>query len=339
VVIKMSKKCNALLYLYEHLISGNVAKKKELCEKFDVSEKTFYRYIKDLNVYFLNEDKDKYEYKDNPVEYNEKKDGYVFKTKHNRKIKKEDALVISKVLLESRAFTEEEIDNLIEKLLINCIPEDKKYIEAIVRNEKFHYKKLEHNDNLIDKIWDLSYAIKKERLVEIEYLKVGKNGKLEDVLSKRILEPQGILFSEYYFYLIAFIKGKGYEYPAIYRLDRIKKYEILQEKFRVSYKDRFEEGEFRNLIQFMQTGKLQTIKFKFKGASIEAIKDRLPTADIVEINEGEYIVEAKMFGKGIKMWILSQGDYIEVLEPKEFRDEIRDTISNMLNKYSKSSLD
>jgi len=55
----------------------------------------------------------------------------------------------------------------------------------------------------------------------------------------------------------------------------------------------------------MQTGELERVKFRFTGRSIEAVLDRLPNAEIIKEKQGEYIVEAKLFGKGIKMWLLS----------------------------------
>ena len=47
------------------------------------------------------------------------------------------------------------------------------------------------------------------------------------------------------------------------------------------YKDRFKEGEFLNKIQYMYTGELVKIQFKFRGRSLEAILDRLPTANVI----------------------------------------------------------
>lgn len=48
--------------------------------------------------------------------------------------------------------------------------------------------------------------------------------------------------------------GKGghihkYDYPAVFRIDRIKDYKETGEKFHVSYADQFEEGEFRKRLQ------------------------------------------------------------------------------------------
>ena len=90
----------------------------------------------------------------------------------------------------------------------------------------------------------------------------------------------------------------------------------MPEKFKIPYSSRFEEGEFRKRIQFMFGGKLQKVKFKYRGSSIEAVLDRLPTAKILEETDGVYTISAEVFGKGIDMWIRSQGDVVEVIEEK-----------------------
>lgn len=56
---------------------------------------------------------------------------------------------------------------------------------------------------------------------------------------------------------------------------------------------------------------MEQIKFKYTGPSIEAVLDRLPTAAIVEQDEEGWTVEAEVFGKGIEMWLRSQGFYIK----------------------------
>lgn len=64
----------------------------------------------------------------------------------------------------------------------------------------------------------------------------------------------------------------------------------------------------------MYGGKLEKVKFKYVGDDIDAILDRFPTAVIKGEDESGYIVEAEVFGKGIDMWIKSQGDLMELLE-------------------------
>lgn len=152
-------------------------------------------------------------------------------------------------------------------------------------------------------------------------------------ICERTVYPQGLLFSEYYFYLIAFIEGRNYEYPTIYRVDRIENLIITDKKYKVDYSKRFQDGEFRKLIQFMQTGELQRVKFRFKGRSIEAVLDRLPNAKVIKEKQGEYVIDAVLFGKGIKMWLLSQGSSVEIISPNKFRQEMIETIEKMRNLY------
>ncbi len=89
------------------------------------------------------------------------------------------------------------------------------------------------------------------------------------------------------------------------------------ENFYVPYKNKFEEGQFRRRVQFMYGGKLKRIKFEYSGDSIEAVLDRLPTAEILSNDNGKYVVQAEVFGSGIDMWLRSQGDAVFLLESEE----------------------
>ena len=75
------------------------------------------------------------------------------------------------------------------------------------------------------------------------------------------------------------------------------------------------------------------IQFKFYGNNPEPILDRLPTAQIISQGEGEILMEAEVYGKGIVMWLLSQGSNIEVLKPDSLREEMKQTLLDMLDRY------
>ena len=124
-----------------------------------------------------------------------------------------------------------------------------------------------------------------------------------------------------------------YDYPAIFRIDRIDAYELMEERFTLPYANRFQEGEFRKRVQFMYAGSLERIRFRYTGKSVDAILDRLPTAKILSQDERSFVIEAEVFGKGIVMWLLSQGERVEVLGPEHIRTEMHDTISHMLELY------
>lgn len=83
----------------------------------------------------------------------------------------------------------------------------------------------------------------------------------------------------------------------------------------------------------MYTGKLTTITFKFGGDSVEAILDRLPTAKKLKMDGKASIIQAEVHWEGVKRWLLSQGDCIEVLRPQKYREEMIGMLENMRRSY------
>ena len=63
----------------------------------------------------------------------------------------------------------------------------------------------------------------------------------------------------------------------------------------------------------MYGGELKKIKFEYSGTDVDAILDRLPTAQIVKEENGVYTITAEVFGKGIDMWLRSQGENVRVI--------------------------
>lgn len=316
--------------MYNRLIGGKVVFKNDILDKFQINERTFYRYIKNIKEFIENPSS---ELIGQSIDFDRLKGGYILNGKAENNLNEKEILAISKVLLESRGFVKSEIQSILNKLLENCVSEDKDKIKRIIGNELINYESPRHEKELLDKLWEISNAIKEQNVLEIGYYKMGCDGKLQDEVTNRTLYPQGLLFSEYYFYLIAFIEGASYEYPTIYRVDRIENLIVTDRKYKVDYSERFKDGEFRKLIQFMHTGKLERIKFRYTGWSIEAVLDKLPNAKVVQEKPGEYIVETSMFGKGIKMWLLSQGDSVEVIGSEQFREEMLQTIDKMKSLY------
>ena len=145
------------------------------------------------------------------------------------------------------------------------------------------YVEPRHKTVFIDTMWKIGQAIRNSQYIEIDYLR----NKDKAVVTRKV-KPVAIMFSEYYFYVTAFIDDKDEarkdfdvlndSFPTIYRIDRIKRLKVLDEHFHIPYSSRFEEGEFRKRIQFMYGGKLQRVKFKYTGDNVESVLDRLPTA-------------------------------------------------------------
>ena len=84
----------------------------------------------------------------------------------------------------------------------------------------------------------------------------------------------------------------------------------------------------------MYAGELMRVQLKFYGENPEPVLDRLPTAQIIEQKEHEYIISAEVYGTGIVMWLLSQGNKIEVIRPESLRQEMKAKVQEILALYS-----
>ena len=329
---KQSKNSRTLV-MYARLCEGKVINKLEESQRFGVDERSIQRDIDDIRAFLDNR---LTEYK--TIEYDRNKKGFVMTSSEGSDMTNSEILAVTKILLESRAFTKKELNEILNKMVKGCVPlKHMKLVSELIANERYHYVELHHKSMLQDKMWELGENIKEHNLLEIKYTKA--NAVEESI--KRIIEPVGIIFSEYYFYLNAYIdiqdeNGKyvhKYDYPAIFRLDRIKSYKRTGDKFQIPYASRFEEGEFRKRVQFMYAGKLMNIQLKYYGANPEPILDRLPTAKIVKQDKEETLIEAEVYGKGIVMWLLSQGSNIEVIKPDSLRQEMKQKLLEMLDRY------
>ena len=272
---KRKKQGVRLLLLREELDKGKNINKEEIKRKFDIDDKTFQRDIDFLRAFYTENIDPEIE-----IKYNKKKNGYILENNKDR-FRNEEILAISKILLESRAFCKDELDELLRKLRLLSEEDEMKQVKEMIKNEKFNYVPLKHGKKLLDLIWELSKYITRQEIISINY--TTKEGKSKVYRIK----PVSIMFSEYYFYIVSFMADKFVEDgPTIFRIDRIKKLKGTGENFEVSYLERFEDGEFRKRVQFMLSGKLRTVKFEYTGI-LEVVQDRLPTAEVIEQSKME----------------------------------------------------
>lgn len=314
--LKIAK--DRLLAMYAQLAEGKPLYKAREAVKYNCSLRSIQRDIEDLRSFFA--DRSETTGVVQELIYDRKLNAYRLVPPLRNLLTNEETFAVLKVLLESRSLTKAELFPILEKLISCCVPPDnRRQVTDLIANEKYHYVEPRHKKEILEKMWNLSAAIRAHKEIKITYMR--QSG--DDV--SRVLKPVGIMFSEFYFYIVGFIDKENQlekikfevendPFPTIYRIDRIKEYAVTDRHFNVPYQNRFEEGEFRKRVQFMYGGKLQKIKFWYKGPSIEAVLDRLPTAKILQHDGNGYLISAEVFGKGIDMWLRSQGDMVELIK-------------------------
>lgn len=304
-----------MLSLYARFQSGQVLHKAALAREFGVTERSIQRDIESLRCFLAEQGLAQ------DIIYDRSLRGYRLTNSVPIGLTNSEILAVCKILLESRSMIRSEMMPILDKLIDCCVPEENRtLVMDLISNEKHHYVEPHHGVPVLDGLWEIGQAVQHHRVMEIEYRKLKGRKTVW-----RTIEPVGILFSEYYFYLAAYIRGidrgEAFEnpddsFPTIYRIDRIQSFRVTDELFHPAYASRFQEGEFRKRVQFMYGGKLQTVQFHYSGPSIEAVLDRLPTAEIIAEQDGVYTVRAEVFGKGINMWLRGQGEYVTAEEKR-----------------------
>ncbi len=318
------QKNKRMLEIFFRTLRGEHISLKKLAEEYNVSTKSISRDISEIQE-FLAEHRELMQNAE--LTYSHREKSYILNSDEFLKNKELFALV--KVTLGSRCFSKEEILTLITKLKKFTTINDKKQFENLIRKEIYHYHEVKSDcPSVIDNVWKVIKAIEEKRTITITYYKMNR----DEVKHK--IKPASIMFSEYYFYLIAYDADDTRYKPIYFRIDRISAITEHRENFCLEREHDFDEGDLREKNQFMFPGETVKIRFEFSGLSLQAILDRLPTAKVVEKNGNTSIIEAEVnHGRGIIMYLLSQGSWVKVLSPKSLVEEMKEEIAKMQTYY------
>ena len=318
------QKTERLLELFLRAIKGEALSAKNLALEYNVSSRSITRDINDLKA-FLSNHSDTTGYAE--LVYSSSNHCYTLKMEHF--LSNQELMAITKVLIGSRSFSNQDLLELIKKLKANTTPSDRKRLETLISKEMYHYNEIKHDcPSLLDNIWKITECIENRNVITISYYKMNRD------YVKRTLKPVCIMFSEYYFYLIAYkCDSETPDIPQYFRIDRITDITMHRDKYKLTREQNIDEGILREKSQFMFPGPTRKIRFEFTGPSVQAILDKIPTAKIVDRQDGKYILEAEVFGTGIKMFLLSQGAWVKVLAPEAFVTEMKQEIEKMQSLY------
>lgn len=314
-----------VLEIFFRALRGEAISVKNLSNEYKVSTKSVSRSIADLKAFLA----DNRELVGNTeLEYSHKDKCYHLYMEEFLSNKELFALV--EVMIGARAFSKDELLTLVNKLKRFTVGKDKQKLTMLIRKELYHYREIKHDCISVQEcLWQIINCITEHREITIDYYRMDRKW-----VAHRI-RPASVMFTDYYFYLIAFMCEANTTKPYYFRLDRIKNITEHRVKFISEDIPDFDEGLLRKRSLFMMPGKLRTVRFEFSGPSVQAVLDKLPTARIIERLDGnKYLIEAETYGDGIKMWILSQGVWVKVVEPNEFVKEIKEEVNKVMKLYN-----
>lgn len=313
-----------ILEIFFRLLKGEHISLKKLAEEYQVSVKSISRDMTETKE-FLTEHRELMQNAE--LVYSHKERAYILSSEEF--LKNKELFAVVKVLLGSRCFSKDEILTLIAKLKKVTTVEDRAGLENLIRKEVYHYHEVKSDCySVIDNLWKIIQAIEDKRILTINYYKMNR----QEV--RRKIKPVSVMFSEYYFYLIAYEVSDEELKAKYFRIDRIVSVMENREHFVMDKNHDFDEGDLREKNQFMFPGEPVKVRFSFSGLSVQAVLDRLPTAKIIEKDGNISIIEAEVnSGRGLMMYLLSQGAWIKVLSPQSLIDEMKAEIEKMKQLY------
>lgn len=312
-----------LLEIFFRCLRGEGLSIQKLADEYNVSTKSISRDVNDLRIFFA----DHRELAGNAeLVYSRQEKCYHLHL--DEFLKNSELCAIIEVMIGARAFSKEELLTLTNKLKGLTTAPERTMLDDLIRKELYHYSEVKHDcESVQDTLWQLVNCIWEKREITIDYYRMDRKW-----VTHR-LRPASVMFTDYYFYLIAFKIDGDPEEPRYFRVDRVKQITVHRKKIGVEDMPSFDEGLLRQRSLFMWPGKLRTIRFEFIGPSVQAVLDKLPTARIIGRDGSKYLIEAEVYGDGIKMWLLSQGHRVKVTAPEEFVEEMRQEIQRMNESY------
>ena len=204
-----------------------------------------------------------------------------------------------------------------------------------------------YKSELITKLSAL-FKIKNSNWIEIDFTSWGSNNTYQDlfnalktvIINKNIIsfsynsskgekinrkvKPIRLLFKEQDWYLYAFcLLRNDFRY---FKLSRMKDLEVLA----INYEDNFENAVLKKELKYEN---IVNIKLKFDKSVAFRVYDEFNEA-IEEDEKGNLYVEIKIPNNyKLYNYIFSFGSNVEILEPKEIRNQFKNMINEIAKKY------
>ncbi|HEO0181036.1 TPA: YafY family transcriptional regulator [Streptococcus agalactiae] len=296
-------KNNRLFKILYYVLEKGKVTANELAEKYEVSIRTIYRDIDVLSSAGI------------PIYATQGKGGgieiaddFVLKKSFLSENEQEQILIALKGL----ELTNKEYENeLLTKLTALFKTKNTNWIEVDFTN----WQRSKSYDELFK---DIKSAIINKNIVRFIYFSSNKKE------TSRKVKPIRLLFKGWDWYVYAFCLSRNdFRY---FKLSRIKEFEILPNTF----EDDFDSIVLKKEMEYEET---VFVKVKFDRKMAFRVYDEVFSA-IEEDEDGNLYATVELPNDyNLYNYIFSYGDAAEVLEPKEIRDKIKNTINIMAKKY------
>ncbi len=196
------------------------------------------------------------------------------------------------------------------------------------------------NEEIFYNIDTISQAISQKKKISFTYcVRTLENGReIELKYKKHKISPYAMTWQDDHYYLIG--NYEKYDNLVHFRIDRMHSVEITDENYRhfsevSDYSDCFDIADYTRKLFNMYGGELTEIDLKCNKDLLEQIADRFGNQIFIRnVTESHFSFTAKaVVSDAFVTYILNFGDKIEVLNPPEVRDMIKERIYKIQKLY------
>jgi predicted DNA-binding transcriptional regulator YafY len=309
----MSYKFDSLMIILNKLDSKEKVTVRMLAEDLEISERTVHRYLTTLQVAGF------------PIHYDRKKESYVFiegfsLRKPHLSVEETLSFALAKSMMKNFGAGMELGFNRIEEKLSSKSTELPAHII---------FKSQGVSGMVQDYLEKIHLAINNYERIEIEYAKLSSGEK-----AMRKVDPYYLFFNDGFWYL------RGYchmsEGLRTFALDRIHTLSVLNDHFMP--KRLMPEDELSDTFGAWIDGEPTEVVLVFDKEFKQNImrKKWFQRQREKELPDGRLELRFDVKGRvGIKKWLFQWIPFVEVIAPKELREDVRKELNIALNKYKK----
>lgn len=298
---------NRLFEIVYILLDKKTITAKELSERFEVSVRTIYRDVDTLSIAGI------------PIYTNKGKGGGISLMDDfvlNKSVlseKEQNEILMSLQSLNAMKFLD--VEPVLKRLSTIFNKESTKWIDV-------DFSKWGSDDSEKEKFNTIKTAIISTKIINFDYFSSYGEKTL------RTVEPLKLVFKGQDWYLYCFCRLKN-EFR-IFKITRIRNIKLLDETFKRDIpSDIWGEGDksYKN--------KMVTLTLKIDERMAYRIYDEFHEENIVKNLDGSFNVTTSFpEGDWIYGYVMSYGDYAEVIEPKDIREIIKRKFEDGLKRYS-----
>lgn len=304
-------KINRLTEIIILLLNKKIVTAKELADKFQVSTRTIYRDIEELSLSGI------------PVYMNKGKNGGIYLLEEyslNKTIlseKDKQSLIIALKTLEATKYPE--IDSITNKISFMLNKEElSNWIDI-----DLSYWGSDFNEN--NKFNKIKSAILNNKIIEFSYVNSCGNRSI------RTIEPMKLIYKGQTWYLYGFCKLK--EDTRTFRITRIKDLDVKEENFiRRKIKD-IDTNPSKKMIENMIN-----LRLKLKKEVLYRMFDDFNQDLLIDNKDGNYEISIEIpENEWLYGYILSFGNFVEVIEPEHIRNIILNKVKETIKMYERNN--